>query len=102
MWMLALIGFQGTSYLIYDEMQRGTFEQMYMTSLGLENVFFFRVFYDTIFSIVFFFIDTSFNYGNNWQVTFHLMFCIFFIILFSIDPFYVGSWLYFWRSCPDL
>ena len=53
MWMLALIGFQGTSYLVYDEMQRGTFEQMYMTSLGLENVFFFRVFYDTIFSIVF-------------------------------------------------
>lgn len=53
MWMLALIGFQGTSYLVYDEMQRGTFEQMYMTSLGLETVFFFRVFYDTIFSLVF-------------------------------------------------
>ncbi|HPC39195.1 MAG TPA: ABC transporter permease [Exilispira sp.] len=53
MWMLALIGFQGTSYLVYDEMQRGTFEQMYMSSLGLEKVFFFRVFYDTIFSLIF-------------------------------------------------
>lgn len=53
MWMLGLIGFQGTSYLVYDEMQRGTFEQMYLTPYGLETIFFFRVFYGTIFAIFF-------------------------------------------------
>lgn len=53
MWMFALIGFQGTSYLVYEEMQRGTFEQMYLTPYGLEIIFLFRVFYDTLFSLVF-------------------------------------------------
>ncbi|MEJ5274196.1 MAG: hypothetical protein WH035_08700 [Spirochaetota bacterium] len=40
MWMLAIVGFQASFYLVYDEMERGTFEQMYMSSLGLDSIFF--------------------------------------------------------------
>ncbi len=53
MWMLAIIGFESTGYTVYDEMQRGTFEQMYMTSLGIETVFIIRIIFETIFSFVF-------------------------------------------------
>ncbi len=53
MWMLALIGFQSTGYTVYDEMQRGTFEQMYLTSFGIEVVFIIRIIFETIFSLFF-------------------------------------------------
>lgn len=53
MWMLGLIGFQATSYNAYDEMQRGTFEQMYLTSFGIEAVFIIRTILDAVFGLVF-------------------------------------------------
>jgi ABC-2 type transport system permease protein len=53
MWMFALISFQSNSYLIYDEMQKGTFEQLYLCSMGIETSILFRMFMDLIFSFIF-------------------------------------------------
>lgn len=53
MWTFAIIGFQDLAYGVYEEIQRGTLEQLYLSSIGIEIIFFFRSFLDFIFSLFF-------------------------------------------------
>lgn len=53
MWTFAIIGFQDLAYGVYEEIQRGTLEQLYLSSIGIEIIFFYRSFLDFFFSLFF-------------------------------------------------
>jgi len=53
LWTFAMTSFQSTSYKIYEESQRGTLEQLYLCSLGMEWTLIFRLILDFIFSFFF-------------------------------------------------
>ena len=52
-WMFALMGFQGISYGVVEETHKGTFEQLYLSPLGLETIFAVRILYEFLYSLVF-------------------------------------------------
>lgn len=53
MWMMAMMSFQSVSYTLTEETQRGTLEQLYLCSLGMEWALIFRIILDTVFNFVF-------------------------------------------------
>ena len=53
LWTFAMTSFQSTSYKIYEESQRGTLEQLYLCSLGMEWTLIFRLILDFVFSFFF-------------------------------------------------
>jgi len=53
LWTFAMTSFQSTSYKIYEESQRGTLEQLYLCSLGMEWSLIFRLILDFVFSFFF-------------------------------------------------
>ncbi len=53
LWSFALMAFQSISYSVYFEIQRGTMEQFYQTSVGIEYGLIIRIIIEFLFSFLF-------------------------------------------------
>ena len=52
LWLLALMGYQKISYLIREETERGTMEQLYLCSFGIEWPLIIRTFLESIYNLI--------------------------------------------------
>lgn len=88
LWMSAMFSLQGTGSVVLSESQRGTLEQVYLSPLGADLVFFFKSVTSTIFNFVlltFMLYLTMFTTGRILSVDLPYFYVMLFVSVLSLN-----------------